>query len=345
MKKRAIITQTAPACDWQPQAADYITDLRELLTLLVLPADALPAALQAQQDFPTRVPRSFVARMEPGNPNDPLLRQVLALGEEMQEIPNYVADPLDEAEHTPLPGILHKYHGRVLLMATGACAINCRYCFRRHFPYQEHLPTRERWAALVPWLQQQNEVQEVILSGGDPLSLSDRRLQELISRLQQVQHLKRLRIHTRLPVVMPERVSETLLAMLAQSPWPVVMVLHINHPAELSGTVPAALQALTQAGVRLYNQSVLLAGVNDDAPLLAALSERLFELGIQPYYLHALDKVAGAAHFAVDEQRASAIVQELHRLLPGFLLPRWVREEPGAKGKTLLMWDKNQGFL
>ncbi|MDF1628188.1 MAG: EF-P beta-lysylation protein EpmB [Alcanivoracaceae bacterium] len=336
MKERAIIAQTLPPRDWDGSAADIITDPAELLRLVQLDSACLPAALAASQDFPLRVPRSYVRQMRLADPADPLLLQVLSRAEELDEVPGYSADPLEEAEHTPVPGILHKYHGRVLLMVTGACAIHCRYCFRRHFPYNEHLPTRDRLAAALDWLAGQTDVSEVILSGGDPLSVTDRRLGELLAALQAIPHLKRLRIHSRLPVVMPERVSEGLLAMLGSSRLKPVMVVHANHGAELGSEAGAALAALGAAGVQLLNQSVLLRGVNDDVTTLAALSERLLEVGVLPYYLHQLDRVAGAAHFAVSDQQALQLIAELHARLPGYLVPKLVREESGAAGKTLL---------
>lgn len=336
MKERAIITQTLPSRDWDSSAADVITDPAELLQMLALDSAALPATLAASRDFPLRVPRSYARRIRPGDPHDPLLLQVLSRAEELDEVAGYSKDPLDEAEHTPVAGILHKYQGRVLLMVTGACAIHCRYCFRRHFPYNEHLPTRDRLAVALDWLAQQTDITEVILSGGDPLSLSDRRLRELLQALEALPQLRRLRIHSRLPVVMPERISEGLLTMLASSRLQAVMVVHANHGAELGPEAATALTALQDAGVRLLNQSVLLRGVNDDALVLAELSERLFACGVLPYYLHQLDRVAGAAHFAVSDQQALNLIKQLHARVPGYLVPRLVREEPGAAGKSAI---------
>ncbi len=337
MKERAIIAQTLPPRDWDGSAADIITDPAELLRLLELDPASLPAALAAARDFPLKVPRSYARRIRPGDPFDPLLHQVLSRAEELEQVPGYDTDPLAEAQHTPVPGILHKYQGRVLLMVTGACAVHCRYCFRRHFPYNEHMPTRDRLAAALDWLAGQSDISEVILSGGDPLSVTDRRLRELLAALEAIPHIRRLRIHSRLPVVMPERISEGLLSMLASSRLKSVMVIHANHAAELNQEVADALAALRHSGVLLLNQSVLLRGVNDDALALAALSERLFDVGVTPYYLHQLDRVAGAAHFAVSDAEAASLMADLHRFLPGYLLPRLVREEPGAAGKTALL--------
>ena len=336
MKERAIITQTLPPRDWDSSTADIITDSAELLQMLALDPALLPAILAASRDFPLRVPRSYARRIRPSDPHDPLLLQVLSRSEELEKVAGYSADPLDEAEHTPVPGILHKYQGRVLLMVTGACAIHCRYCFRRHFPYNEHLPTRDRLAVALEWLAHQADITEVILSGGDPLSISDRRLRELLQALEAVPQLRRLRIHSRLPVVMPERISEGLLTMLSSSRLQTVMVIHANHAAEIGPEVAAALAALAGAGVQLLNQSVLLRGVNDDAAALAELSEQLFASGVLPYYLHQLDRVAGAAHFAVSDQQALALMKLLHARLPGYLVPRLVREESGAAGKSAI---------
>ncbi|MFN3713824.1 MAG: EF-P beta-lysylation protein EpmB [Alcanivoracaceae bacterium] len=336
MKERAIIAQTLPPRDWDGSAADIITDPAELFRMLSLDPASLPAALAASRDFPLRVPRSYARRMRPSDPADPLLHQVLSRAEELDTVPGFSADPLAEADHTPVPGILHKYHGRVLLMVTGACAIHCRYCFRRHFPYSDHLPTRERLTAALDWLAGQPKIAEVILSGGDPLSITDRRLGELLASLEALPQLRRLRIHSRLPVVMPERVSEGLLTMLTSSRLRPVMVIHANHAAELDSAVAASLAALAGAGVLLLNQSVLLRGVNDSVPALVALSERLFDVGVHPYYLHLLDAVAGAAHFAIPDSEAQALWAGMHARLPGYLVPRLVREEPGKAGKSVL---------
>jgi len=331
-----MIAQSAAARDWQPRAGALVTDSAELFRLLGLDPAQLPAALAASRDFPLKVPRSYVRRMRVGDPHDPLLLQVLAQGVELEPVPGFSADPLDEQAFVPVPGILHKYHGRVLLMATGACAIHCRYCFRRHFPYQEHVPDRERLDAALAWLHARDDIDEVILSGGDPLSLSDRRLRELLAALAALPQLRRLRIHTRLPLVMPERTSEALVAMLAAFPRPVVMVLHANHGNEIDAEVVEVCARLRGAGVTLLNQSVLLRGINDSADVLADLSGRLFDAGVLPYYLHQLDAVAGAAHFAVNDEQALGLQRQLQASLPGYLVPRLVRETPHGDSKTLV---------
>lgn len=334
-ERPAIITYSSAAYDWQPAAAELVTDPAELCRLLDLDPDRAGLATAAGAFFPLKVPRSYVARMRRGDPADPLLRQVLTHRHELAEVPGFGADPLEEDRFTPVPGILHKYRGRVLLMVTGACHIHCRYCFRRHFPYQEHVPNRARLDTAVDWLAARPDVTEVILSGGDPLSLSDRRLADVLERLAAVSHLRRLRIHTRVPVVMPERVTERLARMLAAAPWPVAMVLHANHGNELAADdVARALARLREARVTLLNQAVLLAGINDTLEAQCALAEALFACGVLPYYLHQLDAVAGAAHFAVTDEAAVALHRAMQAHLPGYLVPRLVRERPGADGKT-----------
>jgi EF-P beta-lysylation protein EpmB len=272
--------------------------------------------------------------MRRGDPDDPLLRQVLPVEAETAEQPGFIADPLGERAALTAPGLLQKYRGRALLIATPACAVHCRYCFRREFPYDEQ--DGPRWQEALARIERDPGIEEVILSGGDPLSLGDARLGALSRGLERAAHVRRLRIHTRLPVVLPARVDAGLAAWLSSLKWPVVVVLHANHANEIDGEVAAACAALRSAGATLLNQSVLLRGVNDDAEALAALSRRLFEAGVLPYYLHVLDRVRGAAHFEVDEARARRIAGELAALLPGYLVPRLVRERAGAPAKVPL---------
>jgi EF-P beta-lysylation protein EpmB len=299
------------------------------------------AALAASGAFALRVPRGFVRRMRAGDPDDPLLRQVLALGAESAEVAGFVADPLAEHAAMRAPGLLHKYHGRALLLATGACAVHCRYCFRREFPYQDARLEGPRWQAALEVLGSDSSITELILSGGDPLSLSNARLMQLIGELKRVPHLRRLRIHTRTPIVLPERIDDELLAWMAQLPWPTVMVLHCNHANEIDDAVREAMRRLRAAGLTLLNQSVLLAGINDSADALTGLSEALWSAGILPYYLHLLDPVRGTAHFEVPEAPARALMAQISSRLPGYLVPRLVRETPGAPAKTVLTagWD------
>lgn len=321
---------------WQRQLSGAIRDPRQLLERLGLDARLLDGARAGHALFEVRVPEAYFARIARQAPDDPLLRQVLPLGKETQSTAGYVLDPLDEAQHRPARGLIHKYAGRVLLIASPACAVNCRYCFRRHFPYADNSPSRAQWQEALDYLRQDSSIHEAILSGGDPLAASDRQLGWLVGELEAIPHLKRLRIHTRLPVVIPDRVDDALLGWLKATRLQKVMVLHINHANEIDRAVVDACLRLKHAGVTLLNQSVLLRGVNDDVATLAALSERLFEAGILPYYLHVLDPVQGAAHFDVPDDEACTLVARLRSHLPGFLMPRLVREVPGEASKTPL---------
>jgi EF-P beta-lysylation protein EpmB len=291
-------------------------------------------ATVAATRFPLRVPRSFVARMRKGDPNDPLLRQVWPLAAELTQVAGFTYDPVRE-QALASSGLIQKYPGRVLLIASGACPIHCRYCFRREFPYQAQLAARGDWDAAVEQLRGIPEIHEVILSGGDPLSLSNRRLTELFAKLADT-GVATVRIHTRFPIVVPERIDAGLLEIFGETRLRTVVVVHSNHANELDAAVEMALLALREALGALLNQSVLLRGVNDAVPTLAALSERLFDCGTLPYYLHLLDPVAGAAHFNVDEDTGRRLVAELRQRLPGYLVPRLVRETPGELSKTLL---------
>lgn len=321
---------------WQQELARAITEPAELLRELVLDLALLPAARAAAARFPLRVPRGFVARMRQGDPDDPLLRQVLPLAAELSPVPGFVADPVDDQAARAAPGVLHKYHGRVLLIATGACAIHCRYCFRREFPYSENHAGGDSWRPALNYLSQDRSLREVILSGGDPLSLSDRRLGALLAELERIPHLERLRIHSRQPIVLPERVDDGLLDLLARTRLRPILVIHANHPREIDETVRRVLERLAGIGVTLLNQSVLLRGVNDTVPTLVELSEVLFAARVLPYYLHLLDRVQGAAHYEVNETEASTIMEVLRQRLPGYLVPRLVREQPGQLAKTPL---------
>jgi EF-P beta-lysylation protein EpmB len=316
--------------------ARAITEPAELLAAVGLGEEWLPAAQAAARLFPLRVPRGFVARMRHGDPRDPLLRQVLPLAEECLTAEGFGADPVGDLAAMAAPGVLHKYRGRVLLTVTGACAVHCRYCFRRHFPYADANPAADRWRAALDYIAGDDSITEVILSGGDPLSLSDRRVAELVRQLEAIPQLRRLRLHTRLPVVLPERVNDELLAWLGDTRLKTVIVVHANHAQEIDDSVRTALAGLKSANAELLNQSVLLRGVNDSVEALADLSEALFEAGTLPYYLHLLDKVQGAAHFEVDETAARRLMQELQARLPGYLAPRLVREVPGGPGKLAL---------
>lgn len=319
--------------NWKKDLANAISDPRKLLFILELPETAFQADCAARQLFPMRVPQSFVDRMEKGNPKDPLFLQVMPNQQEFIQQAGFIKDPLEEHESI-VPGLLHKYTNRVLFIVRGGCAVNCRFCFRRHFPYQDNSNNKQEWQQAIDYIRAKPEVIEVIFSGGDPLMANDEQLGWLIKQLEQIPHLKRLRIHTRLPVVMPSRVTDGFVTMLKQSRLRCSVVLHINHPNELAAELPAALAKLTTAGISLYNQAVLLADINDNADDLVELHERLFDNRIQPYYLHVLDKVEGASHFDIPEAKAVALMHELLLRLPGFLVPKLVREIGGEKSKT-----------
>lgn len=329
-------SDTPPVRRWREALKDSVRDAGELCRLLGLPHEYAVRARSAARDFPVFAPRAYIARMRPGDPHDPLLRQVLPVVDEQSSPPGYTTDPLREQSATLAPGLLHKYQSRVLIVTTGACAVHCRYCFRRHFPYHEGADSPAVFTQAVQNIAADSSMREVILSGGDPLVLVDETLSDLSRRLAAIEHLRRLRIHTRLPVMIPERVNDELLDWLCGTRLKPMMVIHANHPAELDDDVGEALARLASAGVMLLNQTVLLAGVNDDVDTLAALSERLVDLGVQPYYLHQLDRVAGAAHFEVDEARGKKIVHELRRRLSGYMVPRYVREIAGAEYKVPL---------
>jgi len=325
-----------PDRGWQRELADAIRDPDELCRLLSLDPALAAAARQAAGDFHLLVPRGFVARMKPGDPFDPLLLQVLPRPAEREHVAGFSADPLEEQQALASPGLVQKYAGRALLLATGGCAVNCRYCFRREFPYAESGATTAGVEVAIESIAADSTIHEVILSGGDPLLLDDGRLAMLVAKLEAIPHVRRLRIHSRLPIVLPSRVTDALTATLASTRLACVMVVHANHPAELDATVAAAVSRLADARVILLNQAVLLANVNDSLAVLQQLSERLIELKIVPYYLHLLDRVQGTAAFEVEEQAALALHDRLRAVLPGYAVPRLAREVPGEPAKVWL---------
>jgi len=290
----------------------------------------------ANKDFPVRVPPGFVSRMNQNDPDDPLFKQVWPSVEEENDQVGFSKDPLNEVNRQVSPGLLHKYPGRVLLVLTGACAIHCRYCFRRHFPYSDSNPSGENLNEAIEYLRKETSVTEVILSGGDPLSVSDERLSDLVTRLAEISHLKRLRIHTRFPIVVPERINDKCLEWLTKTRLQLAIVLHVNHANELDESVEQAVLKLRSHHIPLFNQSVLLKGINDSAQALVELSEALFTYGIIPYYLHMLDPVSGASHFEVDEPSAKLLMREIQKILPGYLLPKLVREDCETPHKTII---------
>lgn len=314
---------------------DGIATLEELLEAVQVDANCIDALQPVNGEFPLRVPRSYAARMRKGDPADPLLLQVLPVRAERTDVPGYVSDPLRETGLAS-QGVLKKYRGRALLVTTPACPVHCRYCFRRQFPYADQVAARGHWGPALRALRGMPDVTEVILSGGDPLSLTNPRLSELLHLIEDLEHVDTVRIHTRFPIVLPERVDRGLLKLIADTPLNTVMVVHCNHANEIDRSVHACLDAVAATGTRLLNQSVLLKGINDSADRLESLSRTLFACGVLPYYLHLLDPVSGAAHFDVPASRGAELIEELRRRLPGYLVPRLVREEPGEPSKTAI---------
>ncbi len=318
---------------WKNHLKSAISNTSDLLRYLNISSTQEQRSLQT--NFAVRVPIPFANKMEKGNINDPLLLQVLATQDENLKVDGYSHDPLKEQINNT-PGLLHKYHGRVLLLLTGSCAINCRYCFRRHFPYNEQVALGANLSKNLTLISDDESISEVILSGGDPLLLSDKALAEIILQIESISHVRRLRIHSRLPIVIPERLTPELKRCLSSSRLQCSLVIHANHANEIDPVLGKKLSALAQSGVTLFNQSVLLKQINDQAKILADLSEKLFEYQVVPYYIHLLDPVEGAAHFAIKESAAITIMQQLSKMLPGYLLPKLVKEEAYKKSKTII---------
>lgn len=322
--------------DWQSEIRQMIRTPEALLKAVGLTDEWLPAAQAASQLFPLRVTQSFVDKMQHGNPNDPLLRQVLPLADELVAKSGFVPDPLNEAAYNVERGLLHKYSNRVLTVTTSACAIHCRYCFRRHFPYQENNQSRAQWQQTLNYLTKQPEIDEIVLSGGDPLMLTNKAIAALLAEIDRYPQVTRIRFHTRMPIVTPSRIDEELLAILAKQVQSIIFVVHSNHANEICNNVRHVSKLLISNGVKLYNQAVLMRGVNDCAQILRQLSEELFAIGIQPYYLHLMDKVEGAAHFDVPEAEALQIYQALRASTSGYLVPQLAREIAGESSKTIV---------
>lgn len=328
--------QTNVQSDWQQTLTQSITSPHTLLRYLNLPDDLLEGALQANQQFRLFAPIPYLERIEKGNPQDPLLRQILPVMEETQIVSGYSQDPLQEADHRPQKAIVHKYQSRVLVIGTGTCAINCRYCFRRHFPYSDNQLRTDEWQELLHYLQQHPDVNEVILSGGDPLMAKDKILSERVRQLAELPQITRLRIHTRMPVVIPERICEELLSWIGETRLAIVMVFHINHAQEIDHQVSHAFHRLRLAGVTLLNQGVILKGINDSVEAQVDLSETLFRAGVLPYYMFTFDPVAGGAHFDLPVEDAQRLMGKVAARLPGYLVPRLAKEIPGEPAKTVL---------
>ena len=323
--------------NWQSQLSDLITDPLELLNLLELSTDQLlSGAILASEQFKLRVPRAFVGKMNIRDPLDPLLLQVLPHHLELEDHPEFVTDPLGEEAANQMAGVLHKYQSRFLLTLTGACAIHCRYCFRRHFPYQENRPKNDDWENIQQYIEQNPHINEVILSGGDPLTLNNRKIALWLERLASLPQIKILRIHSRVPIVIPNRIDDELISILKNSRLRIVVVVHSNHAAELDDFTCSKLLQLSLHHITVLNQAVLLKGVNDSAETLNELSLRLFDARVMPYYLHVLDKVKGAQHFDLDSSKIDQIYSDVLASLPGYLVPKLVREIAGEKNKTPL---------
>ena len=323
--------------DWKAELSNCVSSTDELLNQLGLKPEDLNATEQAASKFPIKVPQPFVQLMEYGNPNDPLLKQVLPITSELQVDRNFSTDPVGESSFNPVPGIVHKYRNRVLMIISPNCAINCRYCFRRHFPYDDNRQSKQQWLKALDYLKTKPEINEVIYSGGDPLAANDNFLRWLTGEIESIKHIKRLRIHTRLPVVIPSRIDDQLLNWLSNTRLKPTLVLHINHANEIDTALSQGVNQLTQAGILVLNQSVLLKGINDNSHQLIYLSEKLFDAGIMPYYLHMLDPVQGASHFDVPEAQAVEIFNQIQSQLPGFLVPKLVQERAGETSKSLIL--------
>ncbi len=321
---------------WQDALSNAVRDPHELLQLLDLSDDNYGEQLYHPDNFKLLVPRSYIKKIKKGDWNDPLLRQVLPIQDETKRVAGFVADPVGDLNAVISSGVLQKYQGRVLLITTGACAVHCRYCFRRHFPYANSMPDKSKWQETLASLQNDESIHEVILSGGDPLMIPDDRLQKMCEDIVNIPHIKTLRFHTRIPIFLPERINKTFLEWAAALPIQKVMVIHANHANELDQIVEESLAKLHEADFMLLNQSVLLKGVNDSVESLSALSHRLFSLKVLPYYLHQLDRVEGAAHFEVDRKKAIKLLNELKKCLSGYLIPRLVEEISGERSKLAI---------
>ncbi len=333
-----IMNETKQKQDWQQRLSNCVRDLPTLCKLTGLNLEQLEKHYCLIKNFPLRAPREFVQRIKQGDINDPLLKQILPIQAELNVTPGYSHDPLAEQNKKMPPGILHKYYGRVLLMINGNCAIHCRYCFRREFPYNKQ-STLSNWQPALDYIEKDSSIKEVILSGGDPLILKDEQLQKLIAELNKIPHLKRLRIHSRIPVVLPQRMTNNLINIINSSKMQTILVIHCNHSQEIDSTVANKLKSAINSGIMVFNQTVLLKGINDSSTILAKLSEDLFAIGVIPYYLHVLDKVSGTAHFDIGKKQVQHIMAELLKALPGYLVPKCVREIPGKPAKVPMNFE------
>jgi len=320
---------------WQQDLADGFSNIEEICHYLNI-SQLAKELITTPSTFPLRVPREFVDRMEKGNLNDPLLKQILPIKDELRTASDFINDPVGDLDSMTETGVIHKYHGRVLLITTGSCAINCRYCFRRNFPYNNFQLSTKKYSNAIRYIQNQQDISEVILSGGDPLLLNDQKIIELIQQIESIPHIKRIRIHSRLPIVLPSRITTDFCNKLSLIKKDLILVVHSNHSNELNTQVKRACKKLKKANITLLNQAVLLKGINDNVEQLHALHEKLFSFNIMPYYLHLLDKAAGTVHFEVSEEIAIGLMNQLKKVLPGYLVPKLVREQAGASNKTII---------
>ena len=321
---------------WQQQLIDSKITIDQLANLLQLPIEQLGGNTEANKLFPLRATKHYLNKIKKQDAQDPLLLQILPHIAETLTVPGYDNDPLQEKEFNPVPGLLHKYHSRVLLVTTGSCAIHCRYCFRRNFPYEDNQPSQNAWALPLEYIATHPEIDEVILSGGDPLTLNDKLLGSLIEKISAIPHIKRLRFHSRIPIILPERITSEFIQLFDNTRLQVIMVVHANHANEIDDQTKIMAKQLKQANIHLLNQTVLLKNINDSATILANLSHALFDCGIQPYYLHLLDKVNGSAHFDIPVETAKHLYDELQSLVSGYLVPKLVCEEPHARSKKMV---------
>ena len=339
-----MITRSIASVDslsWQEQITQSIRDPKKLLEYLDFEKKTietlLGGSLKASKEFSLKVPYAYIKRIKKGDLDDPLLKQIMPSKQELYAAPGYTEDPLSEIETNLMPGLVHKYEGRVLLIVSSNCAINCRYCFRRSFPYEDNRPGKNQWKNAINYIEQNKTITEVIFSGGDPLAISDIQLFWLTKEIAKIPHVQRLRVHTRLPIVIPDRITKDCIAWLTSTRLLTSLVIHSNHPRELDDSVAGALHKLSKAGVTLLNQTVLLAGINDSVDILQRLSERLYEMKVMPYYLHQLDKVNGASHFEVNDMAAIELLADLTAKLPGYLVPKLVREVAGMPNKVAFL--------
>lgn len=334
-----LVEATSGHVSWSEAIRRAVRDVETLLAALGLPLEICGPEEHwraAAQQFPLFVPWEFIARMQPGDPHDPLLRQVLITHQEGGEQAGFLSDPVGDSAAELLPGLLQKYASRVLLVTTGACAVHCRYCFRREYPYSEVPKSPAAWQPAIERITEDSSIEEVILSGGDPLMLADHSLSWLVDQINDIPHIERLRLHTRVPVMIPSRINDDLLEWLTRARMQTIIVTHINHPNEIDAPLAEALAKLRSTGAVLLNQSVLLRGINDCLATQRELSRKLIAVGVLPYYLHQLDRVRGAGHFEVPIETGREIISLLRAQFSGFGVPRYVVERAGEESKRSL---------